>query len=175
MIENTNNVADGRYSENKRDLKENLVVVNRVTKVVKGGKRFGFSALVVVGDCAGNVGCGVGKSSAVQEAIRKATRLAKKTMIKVPISGTTIPHEITMDFGAGKVLLKPASPGTGIIAGGAVRAVLEVAGYKDILSKSIRSNNPFNMVYTTLKALQNLQTFEGMKSFRKINSVLNNG
>ncbi len=172
MVEVSKNISDNVSLENKKELKESLVVVNRVTKVVKGGKRFGFNALVVVGDCAGSVGCGVGKSSAVQEAVKKATRLAKKNMIKVPIVGTTIPHEIVAEFGAGKILLKPAASGTGIIAGGAVRLVLEVAGYKDILSKSIKSNNPFNMVYTTLKALKNLQTFALMKKLKCNNSVL---
>lgn len=175
MLENDKKVSDDvGYLENKKELKENLVVVNRVTKVVKGGKRFGFSALVVVGDCMGSVGCGVGKSGVVQEAIKKATRLAKKNMTKVPILGTTIPHEIVTEFGAGKVLLKPASPGTGIIAGGAVRAVLEVAGYKDILTKSIKSNNPFNMVYTTLKALRSLRTFEGMELLKNAHPTVTN-
>ncbi len=170
MVENTDNnekVLD--LKKDQKNLKENLVVVNRVTKVVKGGKRFGFNALVVVGDEAGKVGCGLGKAKGVQEAIKKAVRLARKSMIDVPINGTTIPHEIIAECGAGKVLLKPAAPGTGIIAGGSVRAVLEAAGYKDILSKSLRSNNPFNVVYTTLKALENLQVREKVNNLKKAN------
>jgi small subunit ribosomal protein S5 len=170
VVENTDNnekVLD--LKKDQKNLKENLVVVNRVTKVVKGGKRFGFNALVVVGDEAGKVGCGLGKAKGVQEAIKKAVRLARKSMIDVPINGTTIPHEIIAECGAGKVLLKPAAPGTGIIAGGSVRAVLEAAGYKDILSKSLRSNNPFNVVYTTLKALENLQVREKVNNLKKAN------
>lgn len=168
MVENIDNnekVLD--LKKDQKNLKENLVVVNRVTKVVKGGKRFGFNALVVVGDECGKVGCGLGKAKGVQEAIKKAVRLARKSMIDVPINGTTIPHEIIAECGAGKVLLKPAAPGTGIIAGGSVRAVLEAAGYKDILSKSLRSNNPFNVVYTTLKALGSLQIRETVNNLKK--------
>jgi len=147
--------------------KEKLISVNRVTKVVKGGKRFGFNALVVVGNENGLIGCGLGKANVVQEAIKKATRLAKRNMIEVPIKNFTIPYEIICEFGAGKILLKPAAPGTGIIAGGPVKSVLEVAGYKDVLSKSLRSNNSFNVVYTTIKALSELKKLEEINIFRK--------
>ena len=150
----------------EKEMKETLVSVNRVTKVVKGGKRFGFNALVVVGNEKGSVGCGVGKAKEVQLAIQKATRQAKANMVDVPMVGTTIPHEIIGEFGAGRVLLKPASQGTGIIAGGPVRAVLEAAGYKDMLTKCLRTRNPFNVVYTTMKALQEMQTKEQVKKLR---------
>ncbi|MFH1715062.1 MAG: 30S ribosomal protein S5 [Elusimicrobiota bacterium] len=148
------------------ELKETVVAVNRVAKVVKGGKRFGFNALVVIGDGKGSVGCGTGKAKEVQSAIQKATTKARKDMRKVPMKGTTIPHEITHKLGAGRVLLKPAGPGTGVIAGGAMRAVLDAAGYKDILTKSLRSNNPFNVVYATIDALRSLQTEESVKALR---------
>lgn len=155
-----------RVDPNQSELKEKLVQIRRVSKTVAGGRRMSFSALVVVGDGQGKVGAGTGKAQEIPEAIRKAVETAKKGMIAVPLKGSTIPHDMIGRHGAGKVLIRPASEGTGVIAGGAVRAVLELSGIRDVLSKSLGSNNAHNMVLATLKALKSLRNVEDVARLR---------
>lgn len=164
-------MARDRYNQEnqaEKEFEERVVSINRVTKVVKGGRRFRFAALVVIGNKQGQVGFGTGKAAEVPDAIKKAIEDAKTNMINVPIVGTTIPHAITGNYGAGKVFLKPASEGTGVIAGGAVRAVFELAGVNDILSKSIGSSTPINMVRATFAGLKELRTAETVAALRGV-------
>ena len=155
-----------RRDREPKEFEERVVTINRVTKVVKGGRRFRFAALVVIGDKKGRVGFGTGKANEVPDAIKKAIEDAKKNVFTVPVVNTTIPHEITGVYGAGEIVLRPASEGTGVIAGGAVRDVLELAGINDVLSKCIGSRTPINMVRATMTALQNLKTVEQVARLR---------
>ena len=157
-----------KFNPAEHDLKESLIALNRVSKTVKGGRIARFAALMVVGDGAGHVGVGLGKAAEVPEAIRKGIEDAKKNMVTVSLKGTSIPHEVIGVFGAGKVLLKPAAPGTGIIAGGKVRMVLEAAGIKNIRAKCLRSNNPTNVVKATMEGLKELRTAEQVAKIRDI-------
>ncbi len=174
MAQENNARTENREDNNNRprrprqqsEFEERVVTIKRITKVVKGGRRFRFSALVVVGDKKGRVGFGTGKAKEVPDAIKKAIEDAKRNIIKVPTVGSTIPHEITGVHGSGSVFLRPASAGTGVIAGGPVRAVLEMAGVQDILSKSLGSNTPINMVRATFDGLENLRTAEQVAKLR---------
>ncbi len=157
-----------RERERESEFVENVVGINRVAKVVKGGRRFSFSALAAVGDGNGKVGVATGKANEVSEAVRKAVEAARRAMISIPREGTTIPHDVIGSHGAGKVLLKPATSGTGVIAGGPVRAVLECAGVSDILTKSLGSANPHNMVWATIDALKHLRTAEQVAREREL-------
>lgn len=156
----------GRHQQEETEFEDKVIHINRCAKVVKGGRRFSFSAIVVVGDKKGNVGVGLGKAGEVPEAIKKAGKQAKKNLMRVPLDGSTIPHEVTGHFGASKVLMKPAPEGTGIIASSSVRAILEVAGVKNILTKSIRRDNPHNVVRATFEGLRSLRSFEDIAKAR---------
>ena len=151
----------------EKEFADKTISIKRVAKVVKGGKRFSFSALVAVGDGKGKVGVGLGKAREIPDAVRKAIDHARKNMLIVPLIGTTVPHEVSTRFGASKIILKPASPGTGVIAGGAVRVILELAGVKDILTKSLKSSNPHNLAKATMCALMSLKTIEKVAEIRE--------
>jgi small subunit ribosomal protein S5 len=157
-----------RIDPNRLALEERVVQINRVAKVVKGGRRFSFSAVIVVGDGAGHVGAGLGKAGEVPEAIRKGVEDAKKNLIRIPMIGTTIPHEVRLTYSASRIMLKPASQGTGVIAGGSVRAVVEAAGIRDILAKTLGSTNPVNVTRATIEALRSLRSAEEISALRGV-------
>jgi len=160
-------MAEGRIDPNGLELKDKVVAINRVAKVVKGGRRFSFTALVVVGDGGGHVGVGLGKAHEVPEAIRKAVEHAKKDLLYVPLRDTTLPCEITGHYGSGRVFLRPATQGTGLIAGGAVRAVLQAAGVQDVLTKTLGSHNPHNVLKATLDALRRIRKLQDLQGLRR--------
>ena len=159
-------MAEVETRDKEQEFTETVVGVSRVSKVVKGGKKFSFSSVVVVGDRKGRVGAAVGKANEVQSSIQKAAAKAKKNMVEIPLLGTTIPHDIIGSFCASRVVMKPAAPGTGVIAGGPVRAVIEAVGIRDILTKSQRSRNPYNVVFATMDGLMNLRTREQVAELR---------